>query len=74
MDTENWGTADIEMHPELFDKIKNHHQIRVLRSSESGDGFLICRIASVLMKPGYHGVCNIIVNGESLYFRRDQDT
>jgi hypothetical protein len=71
------GTATVELRPEIVAKLKQppfNDMITFRSESETGDGYIISTIHSVLLPAGYQGVMEVIIDGERVSFKRWADT
>jgi hypothetical protein len=71
------GSCHVLMHEKLLEKIRQAPYnviIEVLRVSEFEDDIYNVLIETAVLPDGYHGQQEIIVEDESVRFRRDTDT
>lgn len=68
------GTAHSIVHRHLLESLLTHEQIEFLSCKEwDGEHLFYVEITSPNLKPGYHGVVDIITEYKDLTFKGDRD-
>jgi hypothetical protein len=78
---EKWGSCHIEIYDDLLRNILTWEDLLVENCSWTGEincnnKIYYCEIKSPKLSPGYHGVMNIVIDWEELYYylKKNLDT
>ena len=71
----HWGSADVELSPNLLGDLRLRTDLAVESATPFGDWFWLARIRSPALPPGYNNMREIIVErGGSVRFGPARDT